>query len=168
MTPASGTSAWKSSQQRSVRCQCAGFPGKQVTVEKYNFWGWEATLESTILSFFSWSHEPHLLGKSVLAVTWPHKKSQSKSSREEAQSSPEKTPLVLACLDEMYIQYCINAIITSQLLVIWPLLNNSSPFVGMLNNSPSDSCWPTEEGTALMRIEKGTTGIKASSGWQSD
>lgn len=82
-----------------------------------------------------------------------------KSYTEEAQSSREKTPLV-----EMYIQYCINAVITSQLLVIWPLPNNSFSFMGILNNSPSDLCWPQRKAQPWWGYR--TTGIKTSPGWQ--
>lgn len=84
ITLTSGTSLWKSSQQRSVKCQCAGFPGKQATVENEYFQGGEAILESKILSFSSWSHEPHLLDKRIFAVPWPHKESQPKSLQERS------------------------------------------------------------------------------------
>lgn len=62
------------------------FPGKQVTEEKYDFW-----CEKLLWNLqFLMIHEPHLLGKPAFAVTWSHKENQSKSYREEAQSSTEK------------------------------------------------------------------------------
>lgn len=53
ITLTSGTSLWKSSRQKSVKCQCAGLPRRQVTVESQYFQGGDAILESKILSFSS-------------------------------------------------------------------------------------------------------------------